>query len=74
MPAPKITRAERVKRLFKAAQAAKGYTQADVARRLKVDRSTISRWYGNTDEMPVGSFRLLCQVLSIAPTDILSIE
>jgi len=74
MPAKKITRSERICRAFKSAQAAKGYTQEDVAKRLRVDRSTISRWYNSADEMSVGNFRLLCQVLTISPEDILSIE
>lgn len=74
MPAKKVTRSERVCRAFKSAQAAKGYTQEDVAKRLRVDRSTVSRWYNSPDEMSVGNFRLLCQVLALSPNDILSIE
>ena len=74
MPAKKVTRSDRVCRVFKSAQAAKGMTQADVAKRLGVDRSTISKWYNHADDMSVGNFRLLCRVLSIAPHDVLSIE
>ena len=74
MPAKKITRSDRICRAFKAAQTAKGYTQADVAKRLKVQQATISRWYSHADEMSLGNFRLLCQVLSISPKDIFSIE
>ena len=74
MPAKRVTRSDRICRAFKTAQAAKGYTQADVAKRLGVDRSTISRWYNAPDEMSIGNFRLLCQVLSIPPQDIFSIE
>lgn len=73
MPA-KVTRSEKMCRAFKSAQTAKGYTQSDVARRLKVDQTTISRWYHNADEMSLGSFRLLCQVLAVSPSEILSIE
>ena len=74
MPVKKVTRSDRMCRAFKTAQTAKGYTQADVAKRLGVDRSTISRWYNNADEMSLGNFRLLCQVLSVSSQDILSIE
>ncbi len=74
MPAKKVTRSDRMCRAFKTAQAAKGYTQADVAKRLSVQQATISRWYNNADEMSLGNFRLLCQVLSVSPQDILSIE
>ncbi len=74
MPAKKITRAVKICRAFKAAQISKGYTQADIAKRLGVNRSTVSRWYHSPDEMSVGSFRLLCTVLAIEPADILAIE
>ncbi len=74
MPAKKVTRSDRICRAFKSAQTAKGYTQADVAKRLKVQQGTVSRWYNNADEMSLGNFRLLCQVLSVSPADILSIE
>lgn len=74
MPAKKVTRAEKVSRMFKAAQQSKGYTQVDVAKRMNVDRSTISSWYRHTDNMSVGNFRLLCQVLSVNPQDILLIK
>jgi transcriptional regulator with XRE-family HTH domain len=74
MPAKKITRAERVCRALKAAQQLKGMTQDDVAKRMKVDRSTVSKWYRHVDTMSVGNFRLLCQVLSVVPQDILSID
>lgn len=74
MPAKKITRSQRICRALKAAQINKGYTQADIAKRLGVNRSTISRWYNCPDEMSVGKFRLLCAVLAIEPADILAIE
>lgn len=72
MPARRVSQAEKVCRTFKAAQMAKGFTQEDVAKRLKVDRTTISRWYNSPYEMSVGNFCLLCQVLSIAPQNILA--
>ncbi len=74
MPAKKISRSEKICRALKSAQVSKGYTQADVAKRLSVDRSTVSRWYNNIDEVSLGNFRLLCLVLAISPNDILSIE
>ncbi len=74
MPAKTVTRSNRIERAFKSAQAAKGFTQADVAKRLKVDQTTVSKWYRHADDMSVGKLRLLCQVLAISPQDILSIE
>lgn len=68
------TRSTRISKAFKAAQQSKGYTQADVAKRLDVKQSTVSKWYKHPDMMSVGSLRLLCQVLSISPQDILSID
>ena len=73
MPA-RETRSTRISKAFKAAQQSKGYTQADVAKRLDVKQSTVSKWYKYPDMMSVGSLRLLCQVLSISPQDILSID
>ena len=73
MPA-RETRSTRISKAFKAAQQSKGYTQADVAKRLDVKQSTVSKWYKHPDMMSVGSLRLLCQVLSISPQDILSID
>lgn len=74
MPAKKVTRSEKMRRVLKAAQAAKGMTQNDVAKRMKVDRSTISKWYSHAGNMSVDEFCLLCQVLAISPQDILSIK
>ena len=73
MPA-RETRSMRICKTFKAAQQNMGYTQADVAKRLDVKQSTVSKWYKYPDMMSVGSLRLLCQVLSISPGDILSIN
>lgn len=70
----KETRSDRICRAFKVAQTSKGYTQADIAKRIGVDRSTISRWYHTPDDMSIGNLRLLCQVLSVSPQEILSIE
>ena len=74
MSVSKLTRKAKVCKALKAAQNAQGLTQADIAKRLKVSQTTVSRWYNNTDEMPLGSFRLLCTVLSLSPQDVLSIE
>lgn len=70
----KETRSDRICRALKVAQTSKGYTQADIAKRIGVDRSTISRWYHTPDDMSIGNLRLLCQVLSVSPQEILSIE
>lgn len=74
MPAKKVTRSDRIRRMFKAAQAAKGYTQADVAKRLNVTQSTVSNWYKSPDRITVGDLRLLCQVLVISPSDVFDIQ
>ena len=68
------TRSTRISRAFKVAQTQMGYTQADVAKRLDVKQSTVSKWYKHPDMMSIGTLRLLCQVLSISPQDILSID
>lgn len=73
MPA-RETRSTRISKAFKAAQQNMGYTQADVAKRLDVKQSTVSKWYKHPDMMSIGTLRLLCQVLSISPQDILSID
>lgn len=73
MPKP-ITRSTKVCRALKAAQTAQGFTQADVAKRMKVSQTTVSRWYTHPDEMSVGVFRVLCNVLSLSPQELISIE
>lgn len=68
------TRSARICRAFKSAQVDKGYTQQDIAKRLGVDQSTVSKWYHQPDSMTIGSLRLLCTVLSISPQEIMLIE
>lgn len=74
MPKLKTTRSERISRRFKAAQIEKGYTQEDVAKRLRVDQGTISHWYNHPDNISLGKLRLLCQVLGVSTQEIISIE
>lgn len=45
MPKP-ITRSTKVCRVLKAAQTAQGFTQADVAKRMKVSQNTDGRLQG----------------------------
>ena len=67
------TRSGRVRNALKAAQAAQGMTQSDVARRMKVSQTQVSRWLGNPDAMTLGTFRVLCKVLGVSPSEIISI-
>ena len=67
------TRSGRVRKALRAAQAAQGMTQSDVARRMKVSQTQVSRWLGNPDAMTLGNFRVLCKVLDVSPSEIISI-
>ncbi len=69
-----ISRSEKVRNALKAAQAAQGMTQSDVARRMKVSQTQVSRWLGNPDAMTLGNFRVLCATLGVAPSEIISIK
>lgn len=68
-----ISRSEKVSNALKAAQAAQGMTQSDVAKRMRVTQATVSRWYRSPDDIPLGTFRVLCKTLSVSPSEIISI-
>ena len=74
MPAKKITRAEKIKRRFKAAQAAKGWTQERVGKAMGVQGATVSKWYSDINKMGVLTFETLCTVLGIEPSEIHEIK
>ena len=66
-------RSGRVRNALRAAQAAQGMTQSDVARRMKVSQTQVSRWLSSPDNMTLGTFRVLCKVLDVSPSEIISI-
>jgi transcriptional regulator with XRE-family HTH domain len=53
------------KKCFRSARASKGYTQADVAKIMKIDASTLSRWENDVDVIPFGKLKKLCRILGI---------
>lgn len=67
------TRSGRMRNALKAAQAAQGMTQSDVAKRMKVSQTQVSRWLSSPDNMTLGNFRVLCKVLGVSPSEIISI-
>ena len=67
------TRSGGVRNALRAAQAAQGMTQSDVARRMKVSQTQVSRWLSAPDSMTLGNFRVLCKVLGVSPSEIISI-
>lgn len=43
----------------------RGISQAELARRIGVHRATIINWENNTNSIPLGKFRSLCEVLDL---------
>ena len=52
-------------RIISGSMGYKQLSQADLAKKMKVDRSTISRWLGNIDKMTFRDIRDLTEVLGI---------
>lgn len=74
MPAKKLTKSDRVRRILKSAMCAQGLTQQKVAKRFKVSQGTISSWLSGYDHMNVGDFELLCRYLNLKPSEVLECE
>ena len=71
MPARIITKSDRVKRIFKSAMYAKGFTQEKLAKKLGVKQSTVSVWISDYRDMSVKNFELICKILGINASEIL---
>lgn len=59
-----ISRAE-AKRRLKAARAAKGMTQSDVAKVMRVNPSTVSDWENDIYHVRYGQLKQLCDLLGL---------
>ena len=70
----KQTRADKIRRELKAAQAAQGLTQEQVASVFGVSQAVISHWYADFDNLKHGKARQLARVLGVDMTDLDSIE
>ena len=66
-----ISRAERYRRKLKAARSAKDLTQAAVAKMLKIEQPSYSRWENNIDLVSFGNVKLLCKILDVDITDLI---
>ncbi len=73
MPAKKITPDEYRARKIKAAYVAKGMTQSDVAKRLKVKPSSISRRIAHVSNMKVADLLSLCNLLGLSVAEVLEV-
>ncbi len=61
---------ELARRRLKAARAALGYTQAEVAEVLGVASSTVCKWETNIYAVNVGDIVRLCELLEISISDL----
>lgn len=58
------------KRILCSARVLKGYTQADIAKIMKVSTQTYSRWENNIELLPFGKLCQLCKILGIKISDL----
>lgn len=70
----KLTRADKIRRELKAAQAAQGLTQEQVASVFGVSQAVISHWYADFDSLKHGKARQLCRVLGLTVAELDEIE
>lgn len=65
MPAIKVTKAEKLSRMFKSRRVEMGYTQHTVAKYFGVSQATIVSWEKNPLTLRVDTFLAYCQYLRI---------
>ena len=73
MPAKKLTRQDRMKRMFKARRAELDLTQAVVAKHYGVAPNTVSVWEGRPDRMSLEWFLDYCKYLKIPKEKVMDI-
>ena len=73
MAAQQITPSMRAQRILKSARAAKGFTQQDVAKLMKVSRSLVQTWESDVFNMHLDKFIRLCKIYGIEPNQILEV-
>ena len=74
MPAKKLTPYDYRARKIKAAYVAKGMTQGDVAKRMKVEPSCMSRRIAHVSNMKVADLMSLCKLLGLSVAEVLEVE
>jgi len=74
MPAKKLTPDDYRARKIKAAYVAKGMTQGDVAKRLKVEPSCMSRRIAHVSNMKVADLLSLCNLLGLSVAEVLEVS
>lgn len=74
MPAKKITPDDYRARKIKAAYVAKGMTQGDIAKKMKVEPSCMSRRIAHVSNMKVADLMSLCKLLGLSVTEVLEVE
>lgn len=57
--------------LLRSARQAAGVTQEDVAARLEIPRSTVTKWETGQQRMDVLEFWSLCEVMGVDPLELL---
>lgn len=70
----KLTRADKIRRELKAARAARGLTQEQVASVSGVSQAVVSHWYADFDNLKHGKARQLCRVLGLTVAELDEIE
>ena len=72
MRAKKLTKSDRVQKIFKKARIDCGYTQETVSKHFGVVPSAVSRWESDYRRMNVDLFERYCRYLHLDPAVILS--
>lgn len=73
MPAKKLTKNDRMHRLFKARRAELGITQTVVAKHYGVKQSSVSIWESQSSRMSVDWFIDYCKYLKIPKEKVLEL-
>lgn len=74
MPRKRLTRADKVKRELKAAQASLGMTQNDIAKVFGVSQAVVSEWFSDFDKLKHGRARRLVKLLGLDMNTLDAIE
>lgn len=74
MPAKKLTKADKINKIFKKARIDLGYSQDTAAKHFGVGQDTISRWERDYTTMNVDKFERYCKYLRLNPAELIVIE
>lgn len=74
MPAKKLTKADKINKIFKKARLDLGYTQGTAAKYFGVGQDLISKWECDYTRMRVDKFERYCKYLHLDPAELIAIE